>query len=409
MNNPSWLKLRNNFVIRSIGPNYFLVPLKENPFDIRFINSTGKLFWELLHKRVNLKESIELVANKYQVDKVIIKKDLINFIKQLSAGENSVFNQNRASIDIISKGTKVRIPLKVSFELTGKCNLNCFHCYAYGERKNKDLSTDQVKDLLNQLVKIGCIFINLTGGECTSRSDFVEIYKHIRKVGLIPTIISNATLIKEEVLQIFKKYPPYHIKISLYGSTSQTHDSVTRVIGSFQKTVAAATALKKAGINVWFGSVIFKETAKDFKNLKLLAKNLGIPIEFYSQLIPTLEKNASPLKHQVDFKVQQEIKRLNKDTVIPFLNRENIDQEFIGEKFFPCNAGLTSLHLDCSGNIYLCRTDRVKPISALNKGLATAWDELGKIRDSKLKIPTGCKNCPIKYNLFKDINKKIEI
>ncbi|MBD3282609.1 MAG: radical SAM protein [Candidatus Portnoybacteria bacterium] len=165
-----------------------------------------------------------------------------------------------------------RIPIRGSIELTGKCNLNCIHCYAKGERKNKDISFRELKKIFDQIIKEGCLFLQLTGGECLLRKDFDLIYSYIRKKGLIPTIMTNATLINDKLIQTLKKYPPYHIMISLYGSNSLYHDKITKTNGSFNKTLQNIFKLKKAGIKIWITSVIMKENFSNFSSIKKLEK-----------------------------------------------------------------------------------------------------------------------------------------
>jgi MoaA/NifB/PqqE/SkfB family radical SAM enzyme len=91
-----------------------------------------------------------------------------------------------------------RIPLSGMFELTERCNLNCVHCYVNQPASSRvararELTTDQVKRILDQAADAGCLFLTLTGGEPLLRPDFIEIYLHARKRGILASIFTNGT------------------------------------------------------------------------------------------------------------------------------------------------------------------------------------------------------------------------
>ena len=82
-----------------------------------------------------------------------------------------------------------RIPVIGNFELTRRCPLNCVICY--NERKQKrELTTEEILNILNQIADAGCIHINFTGGDPLTRADFADIYKHAIRLGMFPYITS---------------------------------------------------------------------------------------------------------------------------------------------------------------------------------------------------------------------------
>ena len=76
----------------------------------------------------------------------------------------------------------------LDIELTERCNNNCIHCYinlpADSDAKNKELSTEEVKNILEEAAALGYLSVRLTGGEPLLREDFEEIYLFARKLGL---------------------------------------------------------------------------------------------------------------------------------------------------------------------------------------------------------------------------------
>jgi len=69
--------------------------------------------------------------------------------------------------------------LRLHFEVTGKCNLRCRHCYNSEYLKNgEDLTTLEVKTIINKAKNIGCETFTFSGGEPFCRKDIVEIIKY---------------------------------------------------------------------------------------------------------------------------------------------------------------------------------------------------------------------------------------
>lgn len=60
---------------------------------------------------------------------------------------------------------KEHSPLSGQIELTYRCNLNCIHCYCKNsEDLNKELTTQEWKNVLDEIQKQGCLWLCITGG-----------------------------------------------------------------------------------------------------------------------------------------------------------------------------------------------------------------------------------------------------
>jgi MoaA/NifB/PqqE/SkfB family radical SAM enzyme len=65
------------------------------------------------------------------------------------------------------------IPLVVSWNLTRKCNLKCSHCYINATTKELDgeLTTEESKNLIDQIAEVSRPLLILSGGEPLLRKD----------------------------------------------------------------------------------------------------------------------------------------------------------------------------------------------------------------------------------------------
>ena len=98
------------------------------------------------------------------------------------------------SLRLHEKVADQRIPIAGSLEITERCNLRCAHCYINlpsGDQvaRDKELSTAEIQNILDQIVDQGCLWLLLTGGEPFLRPDFLDIYTYAKKKGYTTGVV----------------------------------------------------------------------------------------------------------------------------------------------------------------------------------------------------------------------------
>ena len=148
-----------------------------------------------------------------------------------------------------------RVPLSFDIELTARCNCNCRHCYINlpagdsGARK-RELTLNEITDIAEQAVELGALWCLITGGEPLLRPDFAEIYLMLKRKGLLVSVFTNATLVQQEHVELFRKYPPRDIEVTVYGVTRETYEAVTRKPGTFDNFMRGLDLLMNGNIRV---------------------------------------------------------------------------------------------------------------------------------------------------------------
>lgn len=202
---------------------------------------------------------------------------------------------------ITEKAFEKRIPLNIHYELTSQCNMNCIHCYVVKREENEELEYEEVKDLLDQLAEAGGLYLDLTGGEVLTRKDFFKIAEHARKKHFVLTILTNGTLITKSVADRIAGLYPLTVEISLYGATSEVHDSITRVPGSFKKTLEGIELLKQNKVAVVLKTMLMKPNYSELEKICHLGKKLGVHDHTFDVHISPMENGSfEPLKYQLD-------------------------------------------------------------------------------------------------------------
>ena len=110
---------------------------------------------------------------------------------------------------------------KMNLMITGKCNLNCLHCFNAKDNAplNSELSYEDVINILDQAKGIGVHAFTLTGGEPLVHRRFLDIVKAIYDRDMfVFELNTNGLLITQEMLDSFKEIGCFPlIKISFDG------------------------------------------------------------------------------------------------------------------------------------------------------------------------------------------------
>lgn len=158
------------------------------------------------------------------------------------------------------------------FDLTARCNLNCRQCYinvSAGDRaaRARELDLARITALAGEAASLGVFWGVLSGGEPLLREDFADVYLALKKKGLLLSIFTNATLIREEHVRLFKAYPPRDIEVTAYGATRETYERVTRVPGSFAAFLEGLNRLREAGLGVRMKAVALRSNLHEFDRI----------------------------------------------------------------------------------------------------------------------------------------------
>lgn len=151
----------------------------------------------------------------------------------------------------------------VHWELTYRCNELCVHCYNPGaahsadekpRRETNELSTQEARQLLHDLVDLGVFRLTLSGGEATLRADFVELLAYARQLGFQVVIYTNGLKMQPELMVQIADLYPSSVEISIHSANADQHDAMTRVPGSFEKSMKTLAYFCQRNIHTAFKS-----------------------------------------------------------------------------------------------------------------------------------------------------------
>jgi MoaA/NifB/PqqE/SkfB family radical SAM enzyme len=254
---------------------------------------------------------------------------------------------------------KMPSPMFVAWDVTYKCNLNCFFCdrkTIYRDKLNKDLSLSEAKTVIDNLADADVMTVGITGGEALLRNDLKDIAEYAVDKGLVVTLSTNGTLMTksraQKLANLFQS-----ISISLDG-LSNTHDEVRGKKGAYDEAIQglknlAATNPRACAIGVNF--VLNKLNFQDLHKIFDTVRNIGVDYFFIQ---PVIGSNSWAIpKVAVDRSVKQilEMKSNYRRQISQshyFLN--HISDYINGTVPKLCDAGKLYLAVNNEGKLFLC-------------------------------------------------------
>ena len=293
-----------------------------------------------------------------------------------------------------------RVPFSGSLALTGSCNLKCIHCYLGSCYQTPDgtageLKTDKWLAIIDEITQAGCLYLLLTGGEPLLRDDFAAIYTHAKLSGLITSVFTNGTRITPEIVDLFRDLPPGGLEISLYGMTETTYKRVTGIPGALEKCRQGIERLLAAGIDFSLKTILMTANQNEFHDIKAFARQCGVEFRFDAAIFPCLDGDPKPLACRVT--PEKAIDLELEDPEMRTRWRNYLDRQgkvMPSDRLYNCGTGLTSFHVDPTGNLQPCVLVDNLTYSLLEGPFKKGWDEvIPRIREIRVDKTGECAQC----------------
>jgi len=156
------------------------------------------------------------------------------------------------------------------------CNAKCSFCYyKYAESKKWVPIGELKKDVSRFRYFYRMEFIDILGGEPTIYRHIQELVAHCSKIGLKPTLITNAIMLGDKkIVEEYKKNGINDFLISVYGIEKKA-EKITGVRDMFQKQLKAIENLQALNIPFRFNVTLHKDTVHDLSKIAQFAVDKG--------------------------------------------------------------------------------------------------------------------------------------
>ena len=352
---------------------------------------------------------------------------------------SSIYNLLKANYGQIAARLHPAItlpPLRITFEITYRCNLACSFCFQEvareesGEfRKDYELGNSDILAVIDDLPRTTLVTLN--GGEVFVRKDFPELLRELTGRGRRFNLVSNGTMLFEDKARLLvDEVKALSVGVSIDG-IGELHDRIRRLPKAYERTVEnlkGLVAYRRQQGRKWpvvdLKTVITPENVHQLVDIHRVAREIGADYHTLSclrtsELILSLPCRQSmddgfykqfpePLSEGMDlgFLKQQlttlfEMAREGGSKLRFYPNYSNIDgilkyyanQGELGD-YKPCKAPWMNIRVAPNGDVYPClsyRMGNVREESILDIWRGSGMERFrAELRDGLMPACMGC-------------------
>jgi AdoMet-dependent heme synthase len=267
-------------------------------------------------------------------------------------------------------------PFVVVWEMTQACDLACLHCRAEAQpqRHSGELSTDEARELIDQMVQLKPGVFILSGGDPMKRSDVYDLVQYGSSRGVRMAMTPSVTpLLTDNAIEQLTWRGLSRIAFSLDGSCAQVHDTFRGVPGSYARTLEVIQTARRAGLPVQINTTVSRHNLDDLQALGELVSQLDIELWSVFFLVPVgrghADQRIEPAEYETVFELlwslRQRVPFQIKSTEAPHYRRFLLQKiksarSVDGEK--PARLPYTSMNVnDGRGFVFISHTGEVYP------------------------------------------------
>jgi radical SAM protein with 4Fe4S-binding SPASM domain len=246
------------------------------------------------------------------------------------------------------------VPLSVHLDVTYRCNERCVHCYLDHD-DHGEMTTAEIRGLLDQLADAGVFFLVLSGGEVFMRGDFLDIVEYARSLAFCVKVKTNAYMVRDTEARRLRDLAVQEVQVSIYSHRPEVHDAITLLPGSLKRSIDGIRRLRAQGVKVVIADVLMMQNIGDYPGVRELARELGAAFTIDPTITPMMDGDRSPLRlglgrsqlrdvfHDADL-----VGDVHEFCAPPPAATEDV----LGG--LPCSAGHTACYISPYGDLFPC-------------------------------------------------------
>jgi radical SAM domain heme biosynthesis protein len=271
----------------------------------------------------------------------------------------------------------------IHIEIASACNERCMHCYIPHECKNNVINAALFYRIIEEGRKMNIIHVTLSGGEPLLHKDILGFLESCRKLELSVNVLSNLTLLTDDIISEMKKNPLLSVQASLYSMDAAVHDSITKLNGSFEKTKAAILRLCDEGIPIQISCPIIKQNKDSYVDVLHwgLAHNIAVAAE--PVIFASYDHSNSNLENRLSLEEVDDVLTVQmQEGYAESICKTAMDKEKLTGNDPICSICRYSFCVTAAGKVFPCAGWQNNVIGDLNhQTIQEIWETSQKIKD----------------------------
>jgi radical SAM protein with 4Fe4S-binding SPASM domain len=302
----------------------------------------------------------------------------------IKKGFSPIIPPEKSTQDFFEEYSKGKPQLtNLHIEITSKCNERCVHCYIPHNDKVSEIESDLFYDVLKQCKNMKLLHLTLSGGEPMLHKNFCDFLRKCKVYNFSVNVLSNLTLLNEEIIKEMKANPLLCVQVSLYSMDSNIHDEITQTKGSFKKTKNAILKLIENDIPLQISCPVMKQNKNCYGDVKNWAKGYKFNVGDDYVIIAKYNHTTQNLRSRLSTNEVKEIIKgiaVNDIKYMEQMEKESENKRNTMLNDFICSVCHSSICIADNGNVYPCAgwQDNIAG-NVKETSLKDIWDNSEKI------------------------------
>ena len=271
----------------------------------------------------------------------------------------------------------------IHIEIADACNERCIHCYIPNERKNNVIDSALFYRIIEEGREMNIIHVTLSGGEPLLHKDILGFLKRCRKLELSVNILSNLTLLTDDIISEMKKNSLLSVQVSLYSMDAVVHDSITKLNGSFEKTKNGILRLCDEGIPVQISCPIIKQNKDSYIDVLHWGWAHNIAVATEPVIFAAYDHSGCNLENRLSIEEVDDVLTVQmQEGYAESICKTAKDKEKLTENDPICSVCRYSFCVMASGKVFPCAGWQNNVIGDLNRQtVQEVWETSDKIKE----------------------------
>lgn len=257
-------------------------------------------------------------------------------------------------------------------------------------KHGEELSADEWIRIGKEAFEAGTVSLCITGGEPLMHPEFVTIYKALAQMGFEITLQTNASLITDDIIELFNEYPPNLVKTTIYGSNDEIYKEVCGIENGFKRVNEGIQRIKKAGIPLMTVTTVIQQNREDLGAIYQYTAQQQIPWTYFASVKKSLRGAETDLK---GVELEEELDIALKEAVKDMVSRPSMKDKKKPCEY--CSGYKTSFWVTWDGKVRFCSFMNEPNISIRNRAFSEAWNDLIEY-EQNLEWPEDCQTCEVR-------------
>lgn len=289
-----------------------------------------------------------------------------------------------------------RVPLSLALATTYRCNVSCVHCYVPTAGHPAEISTEETVRFLEEAAELGTLFLLLSGGDPLVRRDFLSVYRHARRLGMIVTLFTNGTLVTDAIADALAENAPFATEITVHSMRPGVFDEITGAKGSFERCMAGIRKLSERGLKLRLKSVAMRQNARWLHEVEAFAESIGAEYRFDTAIVPTLDREGRPLDVRLTPREVVDLDMSFRERRDELSRLEKPDLTATPATVFNCGGGRRSFSINPYGVMSMCPFTEYAGYDLRSGTVAEGWLEfIPAFLDRKPSTTNPCPGCDL--------------